>query len=140
MKYLNSRLSVTNRTFYPIFFKHYISLVLFTQKNAQSSTTKLRHSLHYVYTISIRRQFFVQHPQNKHDKKAHVENGKILFFNAYLIRMLCNINAASFYIYFILSENQSTVNTQQEVFNLMSERKYMMNRIRYMVHQKQRNC
>ena len=47
------------------------------------------------------------------------ENGKILFFNAYLIRMLCNINAASFYINFILSENQSTVNTQQEVFNLM---------------------
>ena len=33
--------------------------------------------------------------------------------------MLCNINAASFYINFILSENQSTVNTQQEVFNLM---------------------
>lgn len=41
------------------------------------------------------------------------------FFNAYLIRMLCNINAASFYMNFILSENQSTVNTQQEVFNLM---------------------
>ena len=33
--------------------------------------------------------------------------------------MLCNINAASFYINLILSENQSTVNTQQEVFNLM---------------------
>ena len=45
--------------------------------------------------------------------------GKSVFFNAYLIRMLCNINAASFYINFILSENQSTVNTQQEVFNLM---------------------
>ena len=25
------------------------------KNNAQSSTTKLRHSLHYVYTISIRR-------------------------------------------------------------------------------------
>ena len=66
MKYLNSRLSVTNRTFYPIFFKRYISLVLFAQKNAgqsstgaltciynvQSSTTQLRHSLPYVYAIS----------------------------------------------------------------------------------------
>ena len=31
--------SVTNRTFYPIFFKHYISLVLFTQKNAGQSST-----------------------------------------------------------------------------------------------------
>ena len=41
--------------------------------------------------------------------------------------MLCNINAASFYINFILSENQSTVNTQQEVFNLMIvEVQYML--------------
>lgn len=72
-------------------------------------------SILYLYVVS----FLYCIRKNKHDKKAHVENGKILFFNAYLIRMLCNINAASFYINFILSENQSTVNTQQEVFNLM---------------------
>jgi len=41
--------------------------------------------------------------------------------------MLCNINAASFYINFILSDNQSTVNTQQEVFNLMVTRKTKRN-------------
>ena len=54
MKYLNSRLSVTNRTFYPIFFKHYISLVLFTQKNAgQSSTCLLYTSYSSLSTLTV---------------------------------------------------------------------------------------
>ena len=47
------------------------------------------------------------------------DNSSIQLFEDQKIRMLCNINAASFYINFILSENQSTVNTQQEVFKLM---------------------
>ena len=73
-------------------------------------------SILYLYVVS----FLYSIRKISMTKKPMLKMGKIFFdFNAYRIRMLCNINAASFYINFILSENQSTVNTQQEVFNLM---------------------
>ena len=72
-------------------------------------------SILYLYVVS----FLYSIRKISMTKKPMLKMGKSFFFNAYLIRMLCNINAASFYINFILSENQSTVNTQQEVFNLM---------------------
>ena len=55
MKYLNSRLSVTNRTFYPIFFKHYISLVLFYLYGAPGGNRTRANSLgSYCSTIKLR--------------------------------------------------------------------------------------
>ena len=73
-------------------------------------------SILYLYVVS----FLYSIRKISMTKKAHVENGKILFFNAYLIRhAMQHKRRLLLHKFYFIRKSSLLVNTTQEVFNLM---------------------